>query len=160
VFDHVSFPSKFARTCDFNARSILTRTVIRAYMQQRRGRLNRIGRRNPEIGVSGGRGARAAVLATPAHSPLHECSPCEHVHVRCERLGFVPRSRSLFCRTVPNPGRVVPIRNVHCMGMGVQVLDTAVVARHGEELRYLAHQGWAALADVQVSATLTTLQTS
>lgn len=41
-----------------------------------------------------------------------------------------------------------PVGGLSCAT--VQVLDTTVVARHGEELRYLAHQGWAALADLQV----------
>jgi hypothetical protein len=39
--------------------------------------------------------------------PLHDCSPHSHVHLRRESLGVVHRSRTIFCRPVPNP----PIRN-------------------------------------------------
>jgi hypothetical protein len=42
-------------------------------------------------------------FATPAGFPLHDCSP--YSHVRCDSLGFVPRSRTLFCHPVPNPKR-------------------------------------------------------
>ena len=42
-------------------------------------------------------------FATPADSPLHDCCPYSHVHVRRERVGFVPRSRTVFCRAEPNP---------------------------------------------------------
>jgi hypothetical protein len=41
--------------------------------------------------------------ATPADSPQHECTPYRELHARCERLGFVPRSRAIFCRAVPKP---------------------------------------------------------
>jgi hypothetical protein len=40
-------------------------------------------------------------FATPADFPLHECSPYSHVHARRESLGFVHRSRAIFCRPVP-----------------------------------------------------------
>ena len=76
------------------------------------------------------RGARAHVLLEPAHGalrepapvsdetvasrndgdfgwesliyPLHYCSSYSRVHVRRERLGFVHRSRAIFCRPAPN----------------------------------------------------------
>jgi hypothetical protein len=46
-------------------------------------------------------------FATPADFPLQDCSPYSHVHVRRERLGFVPRSRTILCRPVPNPLRLI-----------------------------------------------------
>jgi hypothetical protein len=39
-------------------------------------------------------------FAAPADFPLHNCSPNSHVHVRRESLGFVHRSRAIFCRPV------------------------------------------------------------
>jgi hypothetical protein len=36
-------------------------------------------------------------FATPADFPLHDYSACSHVHVRRESLGFVHRSRAIFC---------------------------------------------------------------
>jgi hypothetical protein len=42
-------------------------------------------------------------FATPADFPLEDCSAYSHVHARRESLGFVPRSRSIFCRPAPNP---------------------------------------------------------
>jgi hypothetical protein len=47
-------------------------------------------------------GPRAAVRApaTPADSPRHDCIPYSPVHVRRERVGFVHRSRAIFCRPV------------------------------------------------------------
>ena len=49
-------------------------------------------------------------FATPADFPIDACSPCSHVHVRRERLGFVPRFEEPFCSSlVPNP--TVTIRN-------------------------------------------------
>jgi hypothetical protein len=47
--------------------------------------------------------AHEAVFATPADLPRHDCSPYSHEHVRRERLGVVPRSRTISCRPVPNP---------------------------------------------------------
>jgi hypothetical protein len=44
-------------------------------------------------------------FATPADFSLHDCSPYSHVHVRRESLGFVHRSRPIFCQPVPNPKR-------------------------------------------------------
>jgi hypothetical protein len=41
-------------------------------------------------------------FATPADFPLHACSPYSHVHVRRERFGFLPRSRTFLCSPVPN----------------------------------------------------------
>jgi hypothetical protein len=35
-------------------------------------------------------------FATPADSPLQDCSPYSQVHVRRESLGFVHRSRTLY----------------------------------------------------------------
>jgi hypothetical protein len=46
-------------------------------------------------------------FATPADSPPHDCSPYSHVHLRRERLGFVHRSRTLFCRPAPNPNATI-----------------------------------------------------
>jgi hypothetical protein len=48
-------------------------------------------------------------FATPTDSPLHDGSTYSHVHARRERLGFVHRSGTVFCRSVPNPN--VTIRN-------------------------------------------------
>jgi hypothetical protein len=48
------------------------------------------------------RGRSRGRFATPADFPLHDCSPYSHVHVRREGLGFVHRSRAIFCRPVPN----------------------------------------------------------
>ena len=42
-------------------------------------------------------------FATPADSPRQDCSPYSQVHVRRESLGFVHRSRSLFCRPRAKP---------------------------------------------------------
>ena len=55
-------------------------------------------------------------FATPADFPRNDCSPYSHVHVHRESLGFVHRSRIIFCRPVPNPN--VTIRNLfhRCMG--------------------------------------------
>ena len=46
-------------------------------------------------------------FATPADSPLHDCSAYSHVHVQRERFG-VHRSRAVFGRAVP---KIVTIRN-------------------------------------------------
>jgi hypothetical protein len=46
-------------------------------------------------------------FATPADFPLQDCIPYPHVHVRRESLGFVSRSRAIFCRPVPNPNRSI-----------------------------------------------------
>jgi hypothetical protein len=40
-------------------------------------------------------------FATPADSPLQDCSPYSHVHVRRGSLGFVHRSRAILCRAKP-----------------------------------------------------------
>jgi hypothetical protein len=45
--------------------------------------------------------AHAGRFATPADFPLHDGSPYSHVHVRSDSLGFVHRSRAIFCRPVP-----------------------------------------------------------
>jgi hypothetical protein len=45
-------------------------------------------------------------FATPADFHLQDCSPYPHVHTRRERLGFVPHSRTGFCRPVPNPNAI------------------------------------------------------
>jgi hypothetical protein len=42
-------------------------------------------------------------FATPADFPQHDGTPYRGLHVRRERLGFVPRSRAIFCRSAPNP---------------------------------------------------------
>jgi hypothetical protein len=54
--------------------------------------------------------AHAAVSAGHADFPRRDCIPYPHVHVRRERLGFVARSRTSFCRPVPNLS--VTIRNL------------------------------------------------
>jgi hypothetical protein len=51
-------------------------------------------------------------FATPADSPRQDCSPYSQVHVRRDSLGFVHRSRSLFCRPRAKPWptlRFVPV---------------------------------------------------
>jgi hypothetical protein len=48
-------------------------------------------------------------FATPADLPLHDCSPYRELDVRRESLGFVHRSRALFCHPVPNPNRPIHI---------------------------------------------------
>jgi hypothetical protein len=48
-------------------------------------------------------------LVTPTDFPRHDCSSYSHAYVRRERLGSVPRSRTIFCHPVPNLS--VPIRN-------------------------------------------------
>jgi hypothetical protein len=45
--------------------------------------------------------------ATPADFPLHDCSPYSHVHVRRESVGFVHHSRTILCRTLPNPNDTI-----------------------------------------------------
>jgi hypothetical protein len=45
--------------------------------------------------------AHEARFATPTDSPRHDGSAYSHVHVRRERVGFVHRSRVIFCRPVP-----------------------------------------------------------
>jgi hypothetical protein len=47
-------------------------------------------------------------FATPADFPHHDCSVYRGLHVRREGLGFVHRSRAIFCCPAPNP---VTIRN-------------------------------------------------
>ena len=44
-------------------------------------------------------------FATPADFPLHDGTPCSHVHVRRERLVFVHRSRTIFCQRLPSDSR-------------------------------------------------------
>jgi hypothetical protein len=39
-------------------------------------------------------------FATPADFPRHDCSPNRGLHVRRERLAFVHRPRTVFCRAV------------------------------------------------------------
>jgi hypothetical protein len=42
-------------------------------------------------------------FATPANSPLQDCSPYSHAHARRESVGFVHRSRTNICNTLsPN----------------------------------------------------------
>jgi hypothetical protein len=48
-------------------------------------------------------------FATPAGFPLRDCSLYRGLHARRECLGFVHRSRTIFCRPVPNLNG--PIRN-------------------------------------------------
>jgi hypothetical protein len=44
----------------------------------------------------------AAVSRHPPTCPLHDCRPYRGLHVRRERLGVVHRTRTIFCRPVPN----------------------------------------------------------
>jgi hypothetical protein len=48
--------------------------------------------------ISRGRNAAPADFRVPG-----ECGLYSHVRARCESLGFVPRSRAIFSRPVPNP---------------------------------------------------------
>jgi hypothetical protein len=45
-------------------------------------------------------------FATPAYFPHQTCSPYRGLHVRRESVGFVPRSRTIFCR----PARTLMLR--------------------------------------------------
>jgi hypothetical protein len=45
----------------------------------------------------GGEISSRARFATPADFPRQDCGPYSHVHVRHESLGFVHRSRAIFC---------------------------------------------------------------
>ena len=66
--------------------------------------------------VLGFRGDRSrGRFAMPADFPHQDCSPYRGLHVRCERLGFDPLSRTNLCRPVPNPNR--PIRNFCIAGV-------------------------------------------
>jgi hypothetical protein len=49
-------------------------------------------------------------FATPADFTLHDGTPYRGLHARRESLGFVHRSRAIFCRAAPNPN--VTIRNL------------------------------------------------
>jgi hypothetical protein len=42
-------------------------------------------------------------FATPADSPLQECSPYRELPVRRESLGFVHHSRATLCHPAPKP---------------------------------------------------------
>jgi hypothetical protein len=42
-------------------------------------------------------------FATPAGFTRHECSPYQELHARRESLGFVHRSRAVFCRPRAKP---------------------------------------------------------
>jgi hypothetical protein len=53
--------------------------------------------------------AHAGRYATPAAFPRHDGTPYRGLRVRRDRLGFVYRSRAVFCRAVPNLS--VSIRN-------------------------------------------------
>jgi hypothetical protein len=47
-------------------------------------------------------GARSCGRFAPADLPRHDCSSYSHVIVRRESVGVIPRSRTIFCRAVPN----------------------------------------------------------
>ena len=64
--------------------------------------------------------------ATPAEFPRHDGSPYRELHVRCECLGCVHRSRVIFCRAVSNLN--VTIRNF-CIAIAVWGFDGAYRAR-------------------------------
>jgi hypothetical protein len=58
------------------------------------------------LGISGGRWLTRP-FRDAADSPLQDCSPYSHVHVRRESVGFVHRSRAILCRPVPNPNGTI-----------------------------------------------------
>jgi hypothetical protein len=60
-------------------------------------------------GISGGRFRSRGRFATPADFTLQDYSPYRGLRVRCRGLGFLHRSRTIFCRPVPNLN--VTIRN-------------------------------------------------
>jgi hypothetical protein len=60
-------------------------------------------------------------FVAPADFPLHDGTSYSHVRVRRESLGFVHRSRAIFCRPVPSP--TSPIRN---FGVAVRQLALTV----------------------------------
>jgi hypothetical protein len=64
--------------------------------------------------------AHATVSRRPPIPPRHDSSPCSHVHVRRESSGFVPRSRAVFRRAVPNPKRYDSRRVRRCTSTGVR----------------------------------------
>jgi hypothetical protein len=53
-------------------------------------------------------GLRQFCFAMPADFPRHDCTPYRGLHARRGSLGFVRRSRAIFCRPAPNPNS--PIR--------------------------------------------------
>jgi hypothetical protein len=57
---------------------------------------------NRDVRGSGWEMSSRGRFGTPADSPLHDCSPDQGLHARREGLGFVRRSRTLFCRPVPS----------------------------------------------------------
>jgi hypothetical protein len=59
-------------------------------------------------------------FAMYADFPRHDVSPYSHVHARRESLGFVHRSRAIFCRPVPNLS--VTIRNFCIAVHGVHLV--------------------------------------
>jgi hypothetical protein len=60
------------------------------------------------LGISGGRSR--GLYATPADFARRDGTSYRRLCVRRWGLGFVHRSRAIFCRAVPNPS--VTIRNV------------------------------------------------
>jgi hypothetical protein len=52
--------------------------------------------------IVGGRKSSCGRYATPADFPLLDCSPYRGLHAPRESLGFVHRSRTIFCRSAPN----------------------------------------------------------
>jgi hypothetical protein len=56
------------------------------------------------VGKVANRGDRSrGCYATPADFPLHDGTPHRGLRVRRWGLGFVHRSRAIFCRAVPTP---------------------------------------------------------
>jgi hypothetical protein len=84
-----------------------TCTIPAGFMRSQLSRIQR--RKSCESGCWVGDRSRGR-FATPADFPLHDCSPYRGLHVRREWVGVVHRSRTIFCRLVPNPKR--PIRNL------------------------------------------------
>jgi hypothetical protein len=74
------------------------------------------------IGISGARRPRGGRFATPADSPLHDCSPYRGLHVRRESLGVVPHSRTLSCRPVPTLNFTWLARLAHLLPLAVRAL--------------------------------------
>jgi hypothetical protein len=96
-------------------------------------------------------------------SPLHDGSPYQGLPVRRESLGFVNRSRTIFCRAVPNPKRHDSQLFHRCVPhlapdeRGVQVVDDMASAA---ECRTLAGASIVAMQRVDSTAGETLLVAS
>jgi hypothetical protein len=63
--------------------------------------------------------------ATPAEFPLHDW-----LHVRPESLGFLHRSRAIFCRPVPNPNRYDSQLVHRCMQVRLEAARSLAVGEN------------------------------